>query len=306
MAPLTFFILLLQRFFASRAGAPLLHIGPLVVTSGGVLDGISFALRANVMAFAASLLLFVTEAQALVLGLVRLGLPFRMRDDLQPGLRYLPTTYGLWVNIIEAQQARGWTPERQSLLAQLSAYRPVLVAVIIAPCASARIWGWRWPVAFGAPGTQCLAGYSASRADTWICGAVSVTFGLFLAWPFALGLGRRRGEKEACRHSFGLCGFAASEGIGLDAPLRAARWSSPTARGGADSTTGWARQDNGDLHQVDEKQDRFMPAGVVWHDGCHGRARQVRHLITTGAGRIEAHDRPTRRKRRVRVPCRAG
>ncbi|MBK9233617.1 MAG: energy-coupling factor transporter transmembrane component T [Anaerolineae bacterium] len=191
MAPLTFFILLLQPLFASGAGAPLLHIGPLVVTSGGVLDGISFALRANVMAFAASLLLFVTEAQALVLGLVRLGLPFEYGMTFSLALRYLPTTYGLWVNIIEAQQARGWTPERQSLLARLSAYRPVLVAVIIAALRLSQDLGLALACrGFGAPGTRSVwQDIRFTRTDTWICGAVSVAFGLFLAGRLLLGWG---------------------------------------------------------------------------------------------------------------------
>ena len=193
MAPLTFFILLLQPLFASNAGAPLLHIGPLVITSGGLLDGVSFALRANAMAFAASLLLFVTEAQALVLGLVRLGLPFEYGMTFSLALRYLPTTYGLWVNIIEAQQARGWTPERQHLLARLDAYRPVLVAVIIAALRLSQDVGLALACrGFGAPGQRSVwHDLRFSRTDAWVCAVVSLVFALFLAGRLVLGWGAR-------------------------------------------------------------------------------------------------------------------
>lgn len=191
MAPLTFFILLLQPLFASSSGVTLLRLGPLVITSGGVLDGVSFALRANVTAFAASLLLFVTEAQALVHGLVRLGLPFEYGLTFSLALRYLPTTYGLWVSIVEAQQARGWTPERQGLLARLSAYRPVLVAVIIAALRLSQDMGLALAArGFGAPTARSVwRDIHFTRLDAWVSLFVSVIFGLFLVGRFVLGWG---------------------------------------------------------------------------------------------------------------------
>ena len=191
MAPLTLFILLLQPIFASSRGAILLHLGPLVITSGGVLDGISFALRANVMAFAASLLLFVTEAQALVRGLVRLGLPFEYGLTFSLALRYLPTTYGLWVSIVEAQQARGWTPERQGLFARLSAYRPVLVAVIIAALRLSNDVGLALAArGFGAPTPRSVwRDIHFTAMDAAISVFVGVLFGLFLAVRFRFGWG---------------------------------------------------------------------------------------------------------------------
>ncbi|MGB2770901.1 MAG: energy-coupling factor transporter transmembrane component T, partial [Anaerolineae bacterium] len=123
--------------------------------------------------------------------LVRLGLPFEYGMTFSLALRYLPTTYGLWVNIIEAQQARGWTPERQSLLARLSAYRPVLVAVIIAALRLSQDLGLALACrGFGARGTRSVwQDIRFTRTDTWICGAVSVAFGLFLAGRLLLGWG---------------------------------------------------------------------------------------------------------------------
>jgi energy-coupling factor transport system permease protein len=131
MAPLTVFILLLQPLFAGDSGQVILSWGPLTITTGGVWEAVSFALRANAMAFAAAILLFVTDQQDLVRGLVRWGLPYDYGMTFSLALRYLPTTYGLWLSISDAQRVRGWTPERQHWWQRFRAYLPVLVAVMI-------------------------------------------------------------------------------------------------------------------------------------------------------------------------------
>lgn len=131
MAPLTVLILLLQPLFAADSGQIVLSWGPLTITTGGVWEAVSFALRANAMAFAAAILLFVTDQQDLVRGLVRLGLPYDYGMTFSLALRYLPTTYGLWLSISDAQRVRGWTPERQHWWQRFRAYLPVLVAVMI-------------------------------------------------------------------------------------------------------------------------------------------------------------------------------
>jgi energy-coupling factor transport system permease protein len=133
MLPLTVLILILQPFFSSGAGGELLwQLGPLRWTSAGVLTAAGFALRVNGMAFAAATLLFTTDPTALVRGLVKLGLPYEWGLTVSLALRYLPTTYGLYQSIYEAQQARGWDPARGGLLRRVRSYLPMLVAVMIA------------------------------------------------------------------------------------------------------------------------------------------------------------------------------
>jgi len=106
-------------------------------------------------------------------------------------LRYLPTTYGLWVSIVEAQQARGWTPERQGLAARLAAYRPVLVAVIIAALRLSNDVGLALAArGFGAPIPRSVwRDIHFTTRDAAISVLVSVLFGLFLAARFLLGWG---------------------------------------------------------------------------------------------------------------------
>jgi len=133
MLPLTVMILLLQPFFASGAeGQVLWQVGPLRWTGGGGLMGVVFALRVNGMAFVSAGLLFTTEPTLLVRGLVKLGLPYEWGLTVSLAIRYLPTTYGLYQSVYEAQQARGWDPGRGNFVRRARNYLPMLVAVMIA------------------------------------------------------------------------------------------------------------------------------------------------------------------------------
>jgi energy-coupling factor transport system permease protein len=84
------------------------------------------------LAFVAAVLLLTTATTDLVRGLVKLGLPYPMGLTVGLSIRYLPTTYGLYVMVREAQQARGWIAGQGGLLGRARSYLPILVATIIA------------------------------------------------------------------------------------------------------------------------------------------------------------------------------
>lgn len=133
MLPLTIMILILQPIFMSGADDQVLwQLGPLAWTVEGILSGVAFALRVNGVAFVTSSLLFTTEPTLLVRGLVKLGLPYEWGLTVSLAIRYLPTTFGLYQSIYEAQQARGWDPGRGNFLQRARNYLPMLVAVMIA------------------------------------------------------------------------------------------------------------------------------------------------------------------------------
>lgn len=132
LAPLLIMILILQPIFAPGPGPDLLRLGPLRITIDGILEGISFALRAAALAFVAATLLLSTDSNQLVQGLVKLGLPYPWGLTVGLAIRYLPTTYGLYVTIGEAQQARGWIVGRGGFVQRTRSYLPILVATIIA------------------------------------------------------------------------------------------------------------------------------------------------------------------------------
>lgn len=132
MLPLTLMILIMQPFFASGGDDILWQLGPLRWTWDGVLSGIVFAARVNGMAFTVAVLLFTTEPTSLIRGLVKLGLPYEWGLTISLAIRYLPTTFGLYQSIYEAQQARGWDPGEGNFLRRARNYLPTLVAVMIA------------------------------------------------------------------------------------------------------------------------------------------------------------------------------
>jgi energy-coupling factor transport system permease protein len=68
----------------------------------------------------------------LVQGLVKMGLPYPWGLTVGLAIRHLPTTYGLFVTIGEAQQARGWIVGEGTLVQRARSYLPILVATIIA------------------------------------------------------------------------------------------------------------------------------------------------------------------------------
>jgi energy-coupling factor transport system permease protein len=132
LTPLVVMILILQPFFAPGPGVDLVRLGPLRLTIDGILQAVSFALRAAALAFVVAVLLLTTDPNQLVQGLVKLGLPYPWGLTVGLSIRYLPTTYGLFVTISEAQQARGWLVDQGGLVQRARSYLPILVATIIA------------------------------------------------------------------------------------------------------------------------------------------------------------------------------
>lgn len=131
MAPVSLLILLLWPL-SNPGGVPvLLDWWRIRITLPGIRQGLLAALRVNGLAFAVFTLLLTTDQSALVQGLVRLGLPFDWGLTLAIGLRYLPLLRGMYGGIVDAQRARGWTPEQAGLLRRLRAYGPTLVALVI-------------------------------------------------------------------------------------------------------------------------------------------------------------------------------
>jgi energy-coupling factor transport system permease protein len=191
LVPLLVLILILQPLFAPGPGPDLLRVGPVRLTVAGLLDGVSFAARAAALAFIAAVLLLTTDPAQLVQGLVKLGLPYPLGLMVGMAFRYVPTTYGLFVTIGEAQQARGWIMGEGSFLRRARSYLPILVATIIAALRMADNLG----LALAARGL----GYPARRtalhdiqfgATDWLAVVAStLVFTGMMILRFGLGLG---------------------------------------------------------------------------------------------------------------------
>lgn len=191
LAPLLVMILILQPFFAPGAGPDLTRLGPLRLTAGGLLEGLSYALRAAALAFVTAVLLLTTDPNRLIQGLVKLGLPYPWGLTVGLAVRYLPTTYGLFIAVSEAQQARGWIVGRGPFWQRARTYLPILVATII----SALRMSDNLSLALAARGLGVarrrtdLYDILMGRADWLAVVLVGAAFAGLLVLRFGLGLG---------------------------------------------------------------------------------------------------------------------
>jgi len=191
LLPLLAMILVLQPFFAPGPGPDLFRLGPLRLTVAGLLDGLSFALRAATLAFVAAVLLLTTDPNRLVQGLVKLGLPYPWGLTVGLAIRYLPTTYGLFVSIGEAQQARGWIVGQGGVLQRARSYVPILVATIIASLRLSDNLGMALAArGLGYPARRTvLYGLFFTAADWLAVVATAILFAGLLALRYGLGFG---------------------------------------------------------------------------------------------------------------------
>jgi len=112
-------------------GAGLFHIARWAFTPLALLRGLALALRLDAIAFIVFAWLFTTDQTRIVRAFVRLGLPFEAALVLALALRYIPTFYGLWTAISDAQQARALDLSAGGLLQRLRRHIPILVAMMI-------------------------------------------------------------------------------------------------------------------------------------------------------------------------------
>jgi energy-coupling factor transport system permease protein len=191
LLPLLGMVLVLQPLFAPGPGPDLLSLGPLRLTVAGILDGVSFALRAAALAFLAAVLLLTTDPAQLVQGLVKLGLPYPWGLTVGLAIRYLPTTYGLFVTISEAQQARGWIVGQGNFVQRARSYLPILVATIIAALRLSDNLGLALAArGLGYPARRTALHELYFRAIDWIAVVLSaLVFAGLVALRYGLGLG---------------------------------------------------------------------------------------------------------------------
>jgi energy-coupling factor transport system permease protein len=191
LALLLVLILVLQPLFAPGAGPDLLRLGPVRLTSAGLLAGVSFALRAAALAFVVAVLLLTTEANDLVSGLVKLGIPYPWGLAVGLSIRYLPTTHRLFLTISEAQQARGWLVGEGHLLRRARSYLPILVATVIAALRLSDALGMALAArGLGYPAKRTTLRTLRLRLRDWLTLAFAATlFAAALLVRYGLGFG---------------------------------------------------------------------------------------------------------------------
>jgi energy-coupling factor transport system permease protein len=192
MLPINVLIPTLWVVFYPEGPTVLFQFWFLKVTALSVLRGVSLALRLDAIAFLCFTWLFTTDQASLVRSLVRLGLPFEWGLVLAIGLRYIPTFYGLYNVVSEAQQARALDLNKGNFFIRVRSYLPILVSMIISALRTseqlARAMESR---ALGLPGVKrtCLRDIRFRPADYAYTVLLIATFSVLLTLRFQFGLG---------------------------------------------------------------------------------------------------------------------
>jgi energy-coupling factor transport system permease protein len=103
--------------------------------------GLALVLRLDAIAFLVFSWIFTTDQTKIVRSFVKMGLPYNGGLVLALSLRYIPTFYGLYSTVSEAQQARALDLGKGSFIHRLRQYLPILVAMIISALRTAEKLG---------------------------------------------------------------------------------------------------------------------------------------------------------------------
>jgi energy-coupling factor transport system permease protein len=191
MWPITLLIVLLWPIFYPQGDEVLLQVWRVRITTQGILQGLSTALRVDALAFAFLVLLFSTDQARLVRGLVKLGVPYEWGLTLAIALRYLPTLYGMYTTVSEAQQARGWVVGEGSFVRRVRSYLPILVAVIVTALRLADSLSMALAARGFQSGTRrtCLKELELGLVDKVCLLLLALSLIAFLIFRFRYGLG---------------------------------------------------------------------------------------------------------------------
>jgi energy-coupling factor transport system permease protein len=131
LTPLVVLVLISWPLFYSHTGDIWFDWSIVRITQGGVLGGITTALRILALVYVLALLAATTNQASMISALLKLHMPYAWGLTISMSLRYIPTLYGLYQTVTEAQSARGWSAPRGNLVKQGRGYLPVLIAVLI-------------------------------------------------------------------------------------------------------------------------------------------------------------------------------
>ncbi|ASJ11062.1 cobalt ABC transporter permease [Thermococcus sp. P6] len=166
---------------------------PLVYTPRlrGLLLGISFSMRLLTFALLTFLLLVTTSQRDLILGFVKLGMPYEFGLTVSISLRYIPTLYALAGNVMDAQKSRGWEVEKGNLLTRIRRMSAVLIPLLVASLKTAHELSIALESrAFGASGKRTfLHDIEMTKRDYAAIGIVLALFAVALYLRYGLGMG---------------------------------------------------------------------------------------------------------------------
>lgn len=96
-----------------------------------ILYGLSAALQINSIIVAGVIFLSTTRNEDIGLGLIELGVPYRLGFAFTTALRLVPTFVGTTVTVIQAQRSRGFDPFTGSIIERIKKFVPLLGPVFL-------------------------------------------------------------------------------------------------------------------------------------------------------------------------------
>ncbi|ASJ04873.1 energy-coupling factor transporter transmembrane component T family protein [Thermococcus barossii] len=157
----------------------------------GLLFGVSFSMRLLTFALLTFMLLMTTTQRDLILGFVRLGMPYEFGLTISIALRYIPTLYMLTGNIMDAQKSRGWEVEKGNFLVRMKRMSAVLIPLLVASLKTAHELSIALESrALGATKKRTfLYDIEMTGRDYAATAVILILFGLALYVRYGLGLG---------------------------------------------------------------------------------------------------------------------
>nr|WP_320407213.1 energy-coupling factor transporter transmembrane component T [Thermococcus eurythermalis] len=157
----------------------------------GLVFGLSFSLRLLGFGLITFQLLMTTKQRELILGFVKLGLPYELGLTLTIALRYIPTLYIIAGTIMDAQKSRGLELDKGNFLERARKTVPILIPLIVAALKTAHELSIALESrAFGASRKRTFyRDIGMTGRDYVALGAVLVSFAVLVYLRFVLGIG---------------------------------------------------------------------------------------------------------------------
>lgn len=110
------------------------------ITVEAVVYGVAIGLRVVCLIIAGLIFLSTTTNEELLIGLVRLRVPYRFAFALSTALRLVPTVLGTAQVIMQAQRSRGLDIEAGSIIRRLRNMAPIVIPVFISTIRSTQVF----------------------------------------------------------------------------------------------------------------------------------------------------------------------
>jgi len=166
--------------------------GSLTLTSEGLAYGGMVIFRTLALILVIPLVIFTTDLNALIAGLVRLGIPYKVAFVFSATLRFVPLLIEEIRSITEAQRLRGLALERMGLLQKLRVYSRIAVPLILGSMArSQQIEVVLAARAFSGSPQRTYLHETTMHAVDWMVVAACLAIVLVAVWlRLTAGLGR--------------------------------------------------------------------------------------------------------------------